>query len=62
MDIWLKLCFDGQPVDNIVVCSEEEAKEIMEQHSRNFADQNEDIKDYWLSLGFRNNPVVSIER
>lgn len=62
MEIWLELCFDGQPVDNIVARSEEEAEDIIRNHSRDFRDQNEDIKEWWISEGFRKDPVVTIER
>jgi uncharacterized OB-fold protein len=36
--IWLELRFDGQPVDNIVVNSIDEALDIMENHSYKFED------------------------
>lgn len=59
--IWLELRFDGQPVDNIVVDSVEEALDIMEHHSYKFADQNEGLKEWWLSEKDVNpDPVVNI--
>ena len=59
--IWLELRFNGEPVDNIIVDSVEEALDIMENHSYNFADQNEDLKEWWLSEeGFDPDPIVNI--
>lgn len=59
--IWLELRFDGLPVDDIVVNGVEEALDIMEHHSYNFEDQNEELKEWWLSEGEMNpNPVVDI--
>ena len=59
--IWLELRFDGQAVDNILVNSVNEALDIMERHSCKFADQNEELKEWWLSeQGMNPNPVVDI--
>ena len=59
--IWLELRFDGQPVDNIIVSGVEEALDIMEHHSYKFEDQNEELKEWWLSTkGMNPNPVVNI--
>lgn len=60
MMIWLELRFDGEPVDNIVVSSIEEALDIMEYHSYKFEDQNEDLKEWWLEEGMNPNPIVNI--
>ena len=62
MEIWLYLCFDGEPVDNIICNSEDEVKYILKNHSRKFHEQNEEIVDWWLSEGFRDNPEVTIIR
>ena len=62
MEIWLYLCFDGEPVDNIVCDSEYEVQNILKNHSRKFHDQNEEIVDWWLSEGFRDNPDFTIIR
>ena len=45
METWLYLCFDGEPVDNIVCDSEYEVQNILKNHSRKFHDQNEEIVD-----------------
>lgn len=59
-DIWIEVCFDGEPVDNLIANNELEAKEIIEDVLRNgFDDYNEEVKEWWLELGFRNNPVVT---
>lgn len=58
--IWLELRFDGQPVDNIIVSGVEEALDIMEHHSYNFEDQNDDLKEWWLEEGMNPNPIVDI--
>ena len=58
--IWLELRFYGQPVDNIVVNSIDEALDVMENHSYNFEDQNEDLKEWWLEEGMNPNPIVNI--
>ena len=60
MEIWLYLCFDGEPVDNIVCNSEYEVQDILKNHSRKFHAQNEEIVDW--SEGFRDNPEVTIIR
>lgn len=62
MEIWLYLCFDGEPVDNIICNSEDEVQDVLKNHSRKFHDQNEEIVDWWLSEGFRDNPDVTIRR
>ena len=59
--IWLELRFDGHPVDNIVADSVDEALDIIENHSHKFEDQNEELKEWWLSVeGMNPNPTVDI--
>ena len=57
----LELLFDGVVVDTIRAHDVKEALEIIVLHSREFDDQNEDIKNDWLTLhNGQNNPVVTI--
>ena len=59
--IWLELRFDGHPVDNILVHCVDEALDIIENHSYKFDDQNEELKEWWLSEeGMNPNPIVDI--
>lgn len=62
MEIWYELCFNGEAVDNIVFNSEEEAKECLARHNLNFHEQNNDLVEWWLSMGFEDNPIVTFRR
>ena len=59
-NIWIEVTFDGQPMDNVVVDSEEDAINVIktiEQYG--FEEYNEDVKNDWLEMGFNNNPKVT---
>lgn len=59
-EIWITICFNGQPVDNVIAHSVEEADELIFSIERNgFKECNEDIKDDWLNMGFEDNPKVT---
>ena len=60
MKIWIEILFDGEPMDNIIASSTEEAKKLIESVERNgFSEYNEEVKNEWLEMGFRNNPKVT---
>ena len=58
--IWIEILFDGQPVENIIANNMMEANDLIKSIEDNgFSEMNEEIKEYWLSLGFSNNPKVT---
>lgn len=60
MGIWISVYFDNQEMDNVVANNQQEADEIIKSiETLGFANYNEDVKEDWLSMGFRNNPIVS---
>ena len=59
-DIWIEVCFNDQPMDNVIAHTEEEAKEIIQSIEQNgFSEYNEDVKNDWLEMGFNDNPKVT---
>lgn len=59
-EIWIEVLFDDQPMDNIIATSLEEAEKIIKSiEERGFAEYNEEVKDEWLEMGFRDNPEVT---
>ena len=60
MGIWISVYFDNQEMDNVVANNQQEADEIIKSiEMLGFANYNEDVKEDWLNMGFRNNPIVS---
>lgn len=58
--IWIEILFDGQPMDNIIANSKEEAEELIKSIETNgFSEYNEEVKSEWLAMGFRDNPTVT---
>ena len=61
-EVWIEVSFDDQPMDNIIVDSIREAGELIVVIEDNgFAEYNEEIKDEWLEMGFRDNPDVTVK-
>ena len=59
-EMWIEIAFDGVLIDNIIAKDLEEAKEIILSVEQNgFSDYNEEVKNDWLEMGFRNNPKVT---
>ena len=59
-EIWIEVLFDDQPMDNIIATSLEEAEKIIKSiEESGFAEYNEEVKDEWLEMGFRDNPEVT---
>lgn len=62
MEIWIEVLFDGQPMDNIIASSNEEAEELIKSIEENgFSEYNEEVKEEWLGMGFRNDPKVTAQ-
>lgn len=60
-EIWLEVSFDGQPMDNIIAHSEQEAKDLIESvEELGFTEYNDEVKEDWLGMGFRDNPIVTV--
>lgn len=63
MHIELELLFNNVVIDEIHAHDAEEAAEILNQHSRDFNDQNEELKRFWLfDMMGQPNPVVTIRK
>jgi len=59
-NIWIEVLFDGVPVDNVTANSIKDAEEIIKSIEENgFKEYNEEVKNYWLELGFNNNPKAT---
>lgn len=59
-EIWIEVRFDDQPMDNLITNSITEAEEIIKSIEYNgFENYNEEVKNDWINMGFRNNPIVT---
>lgn len=59
-EIWIEISFDGQPVENIIANNLKQAEELIKSiETGGFSEMNGEIKEYWLEMGFNNNPKVT---
>ena len=59
--IELTLYFDGVPVDDIWVETQEEALELFENHPLYFEEQNEELQRWWNENYAEKEPVVELK-
>lgn len=59
-EIWIEVSFDNNPMANEIVYTTEEAKKLIKTIEENgFEGYDEQLKNEWLEMGFRDNPVIT---